>query len=749
MEQHPVVIGVLIRDIDGTFQKPIVNSLLAIANKLGVSLLFFPGNEVATKYSYLEQFNAMYALAKSPRVDAILSVTSTFNAQQEACAIQRLLEHYAKPVLSFGVQFPGMPAVVLDNRIGQAALVDHLIGVHGFRRLAFMRGPLHNVDAEQRYQTFVERLAAAGIAVDPDLVVTGNFDHHEGRLAMTQLLDGQKPFDVVVAANDEMAMACLSVALERGFHVPEDFAITGFDDLLSIVKSGPPLTTVHQPFGDQATEGLRYLVQHLRGDAIPPLVQLPTHAVFRQTCGCLVSDRHDAAQPAGQADHAVEQRSDEELIFADMKLHPSLEASYRGYLQVLRVCLFADGQELFKQSLGAIANTQLQHSGDISGLQGLLIAMHKHLLKPEAYSAADIAEYAVRLQRGQILLANALTMQQTKEGFVHWSNQRRMAGFLKMKMSNFDQQELATMLHQTLRQLEVPTCYVALYEYPVAYTTLFEFTPPAMSRLILAQSNYERKTALEGVPFPTELLIPACCEADQATALGVFPIFQHNQHFGYMILDVLAQPKLDAEQIRDEISTTLTGTLLVNQLARARDLLRQDLDLAAKRNERLEFLAEIDELTGLFNRRGFYEHAERNIKSHGAYPMMILCADLDGLKQINDTYGHAAGDHAIKSASQILLNAFRATDVVCRLGGDEFIVLSMRCQPHEIEHIRERVYQQFEQFNASSGKPYRVLCSIGYCVIERNGEDTLARLVERADKYLYEEKCRRKNAAGT
>lgn len=740
-----IVIGVLIRDIDGTFQQPVVSSLLKIADKLGVSLLFFPGNEVATRYAYLEQFNAVYALARSPRVDAILSVTTTFNAQQEAGQIQRMLEQYGKPVVSFGVPFPGIPAIVLDNRTGQAELIDHLIGEHGFRRLAFMRGPLHNADAEQRYQAYRERLAAAGIAYDPDLVVTGNFDHHDGRQAMARLLDGKKPFDAVVAANDEMAMACLSVALERGFHVPEDFAITGFDDLLSIVKSGPPLTTVHQPFSDQAAEALRHLVRHVQGEVIPPLTLLPTHAVFRQSCGCLVNDRHvPAAGP--------ERRSDEELIVAGLNLHQSLLAGYRQYLDQLRICLFSDGHELFNQTLCAIANSVLQDSGDISGLQGLLIGMHRHLLKPELLGSADMAKYAGRLQRGQILLSNALTMQQTREGFVHWSNQRSMAGFLKMKLSNFDQEELAATLHQTLRELEMPTCYVALYDYPVAYKTLFEFTPPETSRLILAHAGYQRRTELEGTPFPTAQLIPSLPDGQQeqrATALGVFPIFQHNQHFGYVILDVLAHARLDAEQIRDEISTSLTGAILVNQLARARDLLRQDLDLAAKQNDRLEFLAEIDELTGLFNRRGFYEHAEPNLKAQHAFPMMVLCADLDGLKQINDTYGHAAGDFAIKSASRLLLDSFRSSDVVCRLGGDEFVVLSMHCQPDEIEHIRDRVYRRFEQFNAASGKPYRVLCSLGYYVIERAGDQSLAEVVERADERLYQEKCRRKNLSAS
>lgn len=747
-----ITIGVLIKELDGTFQKQIVDSLIEEAQELDVALVFFPGNDLSTQYRYVEQFNAIYTFAKSSRIDAILSVTNSFNARQEPAFVQQMLADYKKPVLSLGMPFPGITGVVQDNAIGLTALMEHLIQVHGYRRFAFMQGPLLNIDAEVRFQTFRNCLASAGIAFDPELVTTGNFDHYDGSVAMRKLLDQGKPFDVLVAANDEMALAAMSVAAERGYRVPQDFAITGFDDLLSLSKTGSLLTTVHQPISAQVNKGLRYLLMQLRGEAIPPLIEVQTYPVIRQSCGCLAG-----STPHHPPEFSV--RGDHDMIIAELNLQNAEAAPYHVWLDTLQLALFSNDDRAFDAALDAAAKSSWQQSGEISALQLLLLGMLKHLLKPGERSATDIAHYAARLQKGQILLANALSTQHAQENFMQWSNQRSLSGFLKMGMINFDQQELVSILHNTLKRIGIPTCYVALYEYSLAYKSMRDFVPPKHSKLILAQVNHVRRFDLEDVPFVTERLIPdsgasTALLADSSNtmkvgALGMFPIFQHNQHFGYMLIEILDKPKLSAEQIRDEVSTTLTGALLVTELALARDLLRQDLDLATERNERLELLTEIDELTGLYNRRGFYEHAERSISTRTPYPVILIFADLDGLKQINDQYGHAEGDFAIKSAGEVLRFAFRTSDIICRLGGDEFVVLSLKCRPHELANIRERVYAHFDKFNTTSEKPYAVCCSLGYCVIDQDNNQPLATLLDQADQYLYAEKLRRKTLRPT
>jgi diguanylate cyclase (GGDEF)-like protein len=122
-------------------------------------------------------------------------------------------------------------------------------------------------------------------------------------------------------------------------------------------------------------------------------------------------------------------------------------------------------------------------------------------------------------------------------------------------------------------------------------------------------------------------------------------------------------------------------------------MLRRDLDQVSLHNEMLTQLAERDELTGLYNRRGFFGLAQRQIEDSLSYPMMIIFSDIDDLKSINDTHGHPEGDFAIRQVAEILTQTFRGGDIVARIGGDEFVVLSPKCTPVDLANIKKRIYE--------------------------------------------------------
>ena len=734
MRRTRPIIGILINSIDGLFQGPIIEGLREEATRQDVSLVFFPGQYLAPEYLFNKQFNVMYALAHTPQVSAYLSLTTTFNARKNDDETLQFLRQYTKPLMSFGFTSPGYLSVMLDNTVGLNQLFEHLIHTHGYRRIAFMRGPDNNIDADERYFTYLNALSAAGLPFDPDLVVQGNFHQYDGRKAMETLLARGVVFDVLAAANDEMAHAAMAVALEHGFRVPEDFAITGFDDILSIYKEGPPLSTVHLPMGALAANGLKVLLAHLKGEAVAEVTYIPTHPVLRQTCGCVSSRVAKKQNPL--------QTSEDKIINA-LNLHPAQEPVFKAYLARLQTELFNDNPVLFETELNAIIKENLAVNGDISTLQTLLINIQRYLISEAQHSKMAILRYTEQLQLGQISIANTLIGQRLQDSFKLEYNRQTNLNFLRMGATSFNQAEMLTMLTHTLDKLDITTCYLALYPQAITYDSLDTFKPPAISELIYARHESTRHPELEGKKFATLDLIPGGLPA-HFPLIGIQPIFQHDQHFGYVMFDIKSAPILSNEQIREEISSTLSGALMVAELAHARDLLREDLDVAAETNQHLASLAEHDELTGLFNRRGFYMRAEASLKNAASYPILLIFADLDGLKQINDEHGHADGDFAIKTASQLLISTFRTSDVVCRLGGDEFVILSLKCPQEEMDTIKERIYADFERFNLTTDKPYAVRCSVGYCVVDPNGTESLHTLISQADKYLYEEKRRRK-----
>ncbi len=163
-------------------------------------------------------------------------------------------------------------------------------------------------------------------------------------------------------------------------------------------------------------------------------------------------------------------------------------------------------------------------------------------------------------------------------------------------------------------------------------------------------------------------------------------------------------------------------------------------------NEKLNFLSYTDELTGLYNRRGFYNFSEKCLELYSGMKKTgcLFFADMDGLKKINDTFGHEEGDIAIQSMAAILQEAFRKNDIVCRLGGDEFVILSIVSNDFKEEIVQERIKRLVNIHNEKSKKPYYISISVGSVIFQTDDKKlTLDHLLSQADNLLYEQKERK------
>lgn len=149
-----------------------------------------------------------------------------------------------------------------------------------------------------------------------------------------------------------------------------------------------------------------------------------------------------------------------------------------------------------------------------------------------------------------------------------------------------------------------------------------------------------------------------------------------------------------------------------------------------------------DELTGLYNRRGFQEHAEQQLRlmARGKRPAAVFFADLNGMKIINDTLGHEIGDRALVATAAVLTKTFRDSDVVARLGGDEFAVLAVECDADGIRTLRERLSRAVLDLNESGRERFQLSISLGAAAYAPTSPLELQDLLEQADQAMYEEK---------
>ncbi len=174
----------------------------------------------------------------------------------------------------------------------------------------------------------------------------------------------------------------------------------------------------------------------------------------------------------------------------------------------------------------------------------------------------------------------------------------------------------------------------------------------------------------------------------------------------------------------------------------------RDITEHVRMRDELRRLSLRDELTGLHNRRGLTIHAEQQIQNamragHGTFLAFI---DLDEFKPINDTYGHQEGDNALKDLASILSATFRKSDVIGRVGGDEFAVFGIVNDNFAPEALLRHLMERIERHNASGLRPYRLQLSTGFQHYPPNAPETLEDMLEKADALMYEEKRGKKGS---
>src|SRR5947207_9803186 len=171
----------------------------------------------------------------------------------------------------------------------------------------------------------------------------------------------------------------------------------------------------------------------------------------------------------------------------------------------------------------------------------------------------------------------------------------------------------------------------------------------------------------------------------------------------------------------------------------------QDMTERKRAEAALQSLSLIDELTGLYNRRGFLAVTEQHvaaIRRDKKVPIVVY-ADLDGLKEINDSFGHHEGDRALAGAAEILKETFRSSDILARLGGDEFIVLAAIAQDESAELLTRRLQEQFGISNTLNGRPYDLSVSVGVAHFGDDDRYSIEDLMAQADRAMYEDKRRK------
>ncbi|HEU4720087.1 MAG TPA: GGDEF domain-containing response regulator [Gemmatimonadaceae bacterium] len=228
-------------------------------------------------------------------------------------------------------------------------------------------------------------------------------------------------------------------------------------------------------------------------------------------------------------------------------------------------------------------------------------------------------------------------------------------------------------------------------------------------------------------------------------AHGIETLHRLRERFAFVpvvLLTAVEDPEIEASALRSGAQDflgkdELTARTLRRVVRYSMERHRRQLDLLR--------LSTRDELTGLYNRRGFFMAAEpvARVAERAKRSFLVFFADLDGLKAINDAHGHQAGDEAIRDAAWILSHTFRSADIVARIGGDEFAVLAPDAAPESIDVMLRRVAKWQDERNREPDRPFPVSLSLGGVAWTASEPRTLEMMLSEADMAAYTAKRRR------
>ena len=762
-------IAVMTGSIQSDYSEELMRGIYACAQENNASVMLLMGPQIPTGCSdivassttgnYRHQFETIYQYIHYMKPDAAIvtygSVLSSRSAESKRKILRKIINIPCVVVedKSYGEKFPYL---IADNYSGMKACICHLIEEHGYKKITFLSGPKGNYDAEERLRAYTDTMAEYNLEVTNTMVAYGDYTDHVDE-QICYLLDNNPEVEAIVCADDVMAKACYRVCAMRNLIVGKDVAITGFDDTSSAPTLNPPLTSVSQNNFQIGYRAMKNAIAMCKGKEVIS-EDMPTILRKRCSCGCspmrILNARYIPQDEISDfIDAAVVEMAN--YLFSSVaytKERMELSETLSEYCFYVYKAIFAGGMEEF--SMETLMDILRKMASDSHVPNELLLKHLEQLLQILLANAPD--------GESQKLIASIISFTQQ---FVHSYNiellekqifqSNRKSWFVPMFTRDLasesyirNPQEIFYRIMEEMKKMAVRSAYFFLFDEPVLYQSggMLDF-PKEMNLVACYNADNMKFFHQEEQPkFTNENgFLSYISKIEQGCFTSVL-LFSENKQYGLLVCDV------DYEDIAFlQICSVQIGTLLhfieLNQLEQqAQNKLQNSLRVIKEQNRILSFLSEFDELTKLLNRRGFIERALALYERSEGDKAYLIFGDLDHLKEINDVYGHAEGDFAIREIAARFQTILPANAVIGRIGGDEFVSFLIT----EEKDFKERIIREFDEeskeFNQSCDKPYYVETSIGVYEFICNPQEDFGEMLKKSDQLLYQAKAARRKS---
>lgn len=272
------MIGLILPQISGDYFPAILKGVEAALKETGYRLLV-----VSTQNDQESSYNEILPLSNHI-TDGLLVFANAVDDE----ALRQYHDEQFPIVLLFQRPPEGLkiPEVGVENESGAYEIVEHLIKVHGRRRIVFIKGPENNEDSKLREKGYRKALTSNNITLVSELLVRGDYNMDTAYESVFNIIEDGVKFDAVVGADDESAIGAIQALKSKGIQVPKEVSVVGFDDINLAAYIQPSLTTVSVPLETVGTVAANQVLNSIEGKEIKQMALLPTKPVFRNSCGC-------------------------------------------------------------------------------------------------------------------------------------------------------------------------------------------------------------------------------------------------------------------------------------------------------------------------------------------------------------------------------------------------------------------------------------------------------------------------------
>lgn len=631
-------IALVTSTIEDEYENSIMRGVQTVLQPAGVHLLCLVSGGLNIPYQPNAHGNILHRLLQPSLVDALI-LSGTLRHSTNPEGLKQFWQQLPPvPMVGIALDELDIPYLMAEGYQGMYTAVQHLIVRHKRRALLFLRGPVGQKEAEERFRAYQDALRDQGILYNPTLVIQGDYSFPSGQQAMAAFLMTGHPFDAVVCANDTMALAVMQVLRKQGFRLPQDVSIVGFDDAEGGRYEGLPLTTVRQSGYEQGQQAARLALALLAGESVPAYTPARTRLVLRRSCGCGERDMAESISTGGKRPYVnapfTAQQTTITNALADALGHfPQDKAQAWANLLFAGLLAEVEGESgLFLSNLNQVLAQASDFEGDVTIWNQTLSVLREWSMP---WIDAALLRDLWPLARQQV--GESMERIQAARRIATERRAMRLRLFSDELIGCLTLPDMLAVTNRRLPDLGMRLAFIVLHEQTEE--------PMTWARLVLAFTENGRiPLPSEGLRFWAPRLLPAHLSPfTSAQTVIVEALYTQEIQLGFAIFAVDPSESRVCDGLRTLLSSSLRTLLLIEtqkrmsddimtreKAKREREALIRELEAKNAELERFTYTVSHDLKSPLVTIRGFLGMLERDI--HGG-DMAKVTHDIAHIRQ--------------------------------------------------------------------------------------------------------------------